>query len=57
MFLIIFEDGQITCCTKVSDELFSGADDGIVDIVDVSDPVSPLRYWGGDWEAVESLGQ
>jgi len=57
MYLAIFEDGVIQYTSEVDEELLRGADDGFLDVLDISDPASPLRYWEGEWQAVGPLGE
>jgi len=49
MYLIIFEDGNITHQIELDDGMLPAADNGYVDVVDISDPSHPLRYWDEGW--------
>lgn len=55
MFLMIFEDGEIKSAEDVSDDDLQAADDGVLDIMDVSEPFTPKRRFDGDWVEVESV--
>lgn len=55
MFLIIFEDGEIQSTREVSEDLTQGADDGLLDLLDVSDPENPMRWWDGEWQPVDAM--
>lgn len=55
MFLMIFEDGEIKSAEDVSDADLQAADDGVLDIVDVSEPFTPKRRFNGDWVEVENI--
>lgn len=57
MFLIIFEDGEIQSTTTAGEDLLQGADDGLLDVLDVSDSSNPLRYWDGEWQQIEAMGE
>lgn len=47
VYLIIFEDGTIKYTYDFSEDLCQSADDGYVDIVDITDPEMPLQYLPG----------
>lgn len=55
MFLIIFEDGLIKTAKDIGDDDKDMADDGYVDLIDISSPSEPKRYRSGDWELVEDI--
>ena len=55
MYLLIFEDGEMKSAEDVTDDELRGADDGQLDIVDISEPFTPTRYVGGQWVDVESV--
>ncbi|MGY4817999.1 hypothetical protein ACVNP3_18880 [Pseudomonas chlororaphis subsp. piscium] len=55
MYLIIFEGGDMKSAEDVSEDDLRGADDGLVDIVDISEPFTPMRYLSGEWIEVESV--
>lgn len=55
MYLYIFEDGEIKKSGAIpcGDDL-QNVDNGILDIIDISDPRNPLQYYNGDWHDLES---
>lgn len=55
MYIIIYEDGEIQSSQTCEDDLLLGADDGAIDLLDVSDPENPMRRWDGEWQPVESV--
>ncbi|MGF6595096.1 hypothetical protein [Pseudomonas sp. 2835] len=55
MYLLIFEDGEMKSAEDVTDDELRGADDGLLDIVDISEPFTPTRYVGGQWVDVEGV--
>ena len=55
MYLLIFEDGSLGTVATITDDLIASADDGILDIVDISGDL-PLQYFGGEWNDIEEYG-
>ncbi|WP_161893236.1 hypothetical protein [Pseudomonas juntendi] len=55
MFLMIFEDGEIKTAEEVSDSDLDAADDGILDILDISEAFSVKRRMDGDWVDVDDV--
>jgi hypothetical protein len=53
MYLIIFEDGNSVLVPKISDADKRAADEGVIDLFDVSVADSPTRYIGEQWENIE----
>ena len=53
MYLVIFEDFSIRHTAELEDGLLSAADDGLVEVVDISNPEHPLRYTNGNWCSVD----
>ena len=49
MYIIIFEDNQISRAASLDISLFEACDDGILDIVDISNPEAPTTYYSGQW--------
>ena len=49
MYIVIFEDGDMTHREQISDEFLKEADDGIIDLIDISDPSHPIRYFDEGW--------
>jgi hypothetical protein len=52
MYLLSFGDGEIFKIDELDDGVLPAADDGIVDVVDISDPLNPLHYYGQEWHSV-----
>ncbi|WP_238938739.1 hypothetical protein, partial [Pseudomonas typographi] len=55
MYLMIFEDGEIKSAEEVGIDDTQAADDGLLDLIDISDPFNPTRYLGGEWKSVEDV--
>ncbi|MBD1589743.1 hypothetical protein [Pseudomonas typographi] len=55
MYLMIFEDGEIKSAEEVGIDDTQAADDGLLDLIDISDPFNPTRYSGGEWKSVEDV--
>lgn len=55
MYIFIFEDGTIKKGRMIiSDDLLS-VEDGILEIIDITEPKKPLYYHGdGEWKDLES---
>lgn len=53
MYIIIFEDGSMSYSATISSGELEAADDGILDIIDISDPTHPLRYFDEGWCSLE----
>ena len=53
MFVVIFEDGDMRLAYSVDDSLLESADDGVVDLLDVSVADSPRCYYKGEWHELE----
>jgi hypothetical protein len=54
MFVMIHESGDMVLLKELTDNDTNAADDGIVDLLDVSTADKPLRYFNGEWEEIES---
>lgn len=55
MFLLIFEDGEVKRADAVGEDDKQSADDGYIDLIDISDPTSPKRFISGEWLEVEDI--
>ena len=55
MYLFIYEDGDIRKGPKVQEGDFTDADGGILDIIDISSPLGPKRYFQGEWGKIENV--
>ena len=53
MFIFIWEDGTITQGHEVLEDHVKAADDGILDIIDISKPYKPLVYWNAVWDEID----
>lgn len=54
MYLIIFEDGNITKTTKINSDHIESCNDGYLDIVDITDRDHPKEYIDDKWREVDS---
>jgi len=54
MFLIIFEDGGLTVAETIDDDTFTSADDGYIDIVDITND-EPLKYHQNKWHKIDKV--
>jgi len=52
MFIFIWEDGTVQKAHRVLEDHLKAADDGILDIIDISRPGIPMLYWMGVWEKI-----
>ena len=55
MYLFIFEDGSVSSAEDMTEEDFVSADEGLLDIIDVSDPSNLKQYLNGQWDPVDKL--
>jgi hypothetical protein len=55
MFLIIFEDGEVKRADAVGEDDKQSADDGYIDLIDITDPSVPKRFISGAWSDIEDL--
>ena len=55
MYLMLFEDGEIKSAEDVSDDDLRAVDDGVMEVVDISEPFTPQRYIGGAWHEIEGI--
>jgi len=56
MYLYIFEGGGTECSKFDPDEeTLYDVDDGVLDIIDISDPERPMEYYQGEWFPVDSI--
>lgn len=53
-YLAIYEDGTLSHYLETLGEgLLEACDDGIFQVIDISDPSNPLDYYKGKWSPVE----
>ena len=57
MYLLIYEDGEIQSSREAGADLTEAADDGILDLLDVSDPENPMRWWDSEWQPVDAVAK
>ena len=55
-YITIAEDGTVNHhAGTLPQEVLDAADDGLYDVIDISDPMNPLRYWDEGWTNVDEL--
>ena len=52
MFLVIYEDGSIETADDIKDDTFEAADNGYVDIINISNAI-PTQYGDGEWHEID----
>jgi hypothetical protein len=52
-YLLITEDQNVFKTDALAPGDLDAADDGLLDVIDISDPADPLRYFDGGWTNVE----
>ncbi len=55
MYIVITEDGLVGSMKSVSSDDLSSANDGLLDIIDISNPEKPVTYYDGKWNILETL--
>jgi hypothetical protein len=56
MYIVIFEDGAVTKTNRIDECDLSAADGGIIDIIDITNPEDPQRYYvDGEWVEVDDF--
>ena len=40
---------------EIPPEIIAAADDGIYDVIDITNPDAPMRYWDEGWTDVDDL--
>ena len=53
MYLVIHEDNDVTKVTDIDQPLQEAWDEGIIDIIDITNPEIPLMKMQESWEPVE----
>ena len=53
MFVMIHENGDMILLKELTDDDLRAADEGVVDLLDVSTADAPLRYFDEGWTDVE----
>lgn len=54
-YLFIFEDGDTAIHSSVEPHDLDCCDDGILQVLDISDPKNVTSYYNGSWHPVEVL--
>jgi hypothetical protein len=55
-FITVFEDGSLNFHKgEIPQEVLEAADDGLYDVIDITNPDDPLRYWDEGWTNVDEL--
>jgi hypothetical protein len=57
LFIIIFEDNEIKYSHSVDTDLLDAADDGLIDVLDISDPDCIQQYANSGWSAIKGMGR
>jgi len=55
MFIHISEYGEVSKSKEIPDGILEACDDGIWDIIDISNPEEPKRYIDGEWVDINYL--
>ena len=53
MYLIALDDDTVYRLPELTDEERGMADEGIVYVIDISNPEDPRSYYGGEWHEIE----
>lgn len=40
---------------EIPKEIIAAADDGIYDVIDITNPNTPMRYWDEGWTTIDDL--
>jgi len=54
-YLFIFEDGTIWKGSKYSEEDLEYCDNGVLQIIDISQQNDPVEYIDGIWQTIEEI--
>jgi hypothetical protein len=57
MYLIHFNDGMMRTASDIQASVFQAADEGELDIIDITDPAIPAFYSNGIWRDIELAGE
>lgn len=57
MFLLILQDDTVVKSDTITKEDYEDADkgDGVISIIDLTNPANPLDYIDGKWHKVEDI--
>jgi len=53
IYLIHFNDGMMQTAVNVKRGIFQAANEGELDIIDITDPTTPTFYADGVWREIE----
>jgi len=53
MYLLIHEDGSLQTTVELTNDVFEAADDGCVDIIDITGE-KPFQYYQGEWHKIDT---
>lgn len=53
IYLIQFNDGMMHTASDIQASVFQAADEGELDIIDITDPTLPTLYANGLWRNIE----
>jgi len=56
MFIIIFEDGVVKSSPNVDADILNAAEDGLIQVLDISDQDCIQEYSGG-WHTIDGVGE
>ena len=54
-YIYIFEDNTLLHTKGYSESDLLACEDGIITIIDITDPENPLTYWNGDWDQIQMV--
>ena len=57
IYLIHFNDGIMQAAVNVEHGVFQAANEGELDIIDITDPTTPTFYYDGVWRKIELVHQ
>ena len=53
IYLIHFNDGMMQIAANVEHGVFQAANEGELDIIDITNPTTPTFYYDGVWRKIE----
>ena len=53
MYIFIREDGDVYAARAIIDDEYEMVNNGILTIIDISDPEHPIEYWNDKWVPVQ----
>ena len=55
MYLFIFEDGAVYKRKEFVDADYASLEAGILEVIDISNPETPVTFYYGEWLEIESV--